>query len=121
MQTRLNKLIARRNKLTIIKQKTLQERTSMKIHFYYDPAHGWAKVKRSQLEKLGIADKITGYSYQYGNNVYLEEDCDLDLFMKSYVGLVTFIEHYTNNYSHIRSYESYEFKTNVLTTEKLLV
>jgi hypothetical protein len=44
---------------------------------YTDPGHGWVEVPRALLHELGIADKITGYSYQRGEDVFLEEDCDL--------------------------------------------
>lgn len=45
-------------------------------HFYEDAGHGWLAVKRTELIALGILDQITGYSYQRGGTVYLEEDCD---------------------------------------------
>lgn len=45
-----------------------------------DPAHGWVKVKRSQLIRFGVLNKITGYSYERGEYVYLEEDCDASTF-----------------------------------------
>ncbi len=48
--------------------------------FHSDPGHGWLEVERSELYQFGIADKITGYSYQEGSRVYLEEDCDASLF-----------------------------------------
>jgi hypothetical protein len=32
------------------------------------------------LHELDIADKITPYSYQRGEDVFLEEDCDLSTF-----------------------------------------
>ena len=51
-----------------------------KYNFYADPGHGWLKVKRSELVKLGIADKISCYSYQRNDDVYLEEDCDFSKF-----------------------------------------
>ena len=49
-----------------------------KITFYSDPAHGWYAVPVSELVRLGIADKITTYSYisADGLTAYLEEDCD---------------------------------------------
>lgn len=47
------------------------------IKFYSDPGHGWGAVKRRILFDLGIASKISAYSYQKGDTVYLEEDCDL--------------------------------------------
>jgi len=83
----------------------------MKIKFYADPGHGWAAVKRDVLNKLGIADKITPYSYQKGKTVYLEEDCDLGTLLKSLEAngiSVEFDEKHTNNYSPIRNYDRYE-------------
>jgi hypothetical protein len=50
---------------------------------YTDPAHGWVEVPRALLHELGIADKITGYSYQRGEDVFLEEDCDLSVFARA--------------------------------------
>ena len=50
---------------------------NLKIKFYSDPGHGWAAVKRTLLDELGITQQISTYSYQRGNTVYLEEDCDL--------------------------------------------
>lgn len=55
--------------------------TNLKIKFYSDPGHGWAAVKRQLLEDLGIADKISTFSYQKGKTVYLEEDSDLPKFL----------------------------------------
>jgi hypothetical protein len=51
--------------------------------YYTDPGHGWVEVPRSLLHELGIADKITGYSYQRGEDVFLEEDCDLSTFARA--------------------------------------
>ena len=48
--------------------------------FYADTGHGWLKVSRMELIKLGIIDKISSYSYQRKDSVYLEEDCDLSVF-----------------------------------------
>jgi hypothetical protein len=47
------------------------------IKVFADPGHAWARVAKSKLVKLGIADKISPYSYQKGENAFLEEDCDL--------------------------------------------
>ena len=83
----------------------------MKFHFYADPGHGWAKVKRSLLKELGIEDKISSYSYQKGEFVYLEEDCDQYLFwktMKDQGREVEYIEHYCRGSSKIRSYDSFK-------------
>jgi hypothetical protein len=50
------------------------------FYFYTDPGHGWLEVPRALLQELGIAEKISAYSYQRGETVFLEEDCDLSRF-----------------------------------------
>ena len=81
-----------------------------KYDVYVDPGHAWLKVKRTELDKLGIADKISSYSYQRGEHVYLEEDCDLYRFMEAMEAIgvkVTFREYVGNKTSRIRNYENY--------------
>jgi hypothetical protein len=51
---------------------------------YSDSGHGWLAVKRKELIDLGIANKISHYSYQRGATVYLEEDGDATLFVNTY-------------------------------------
>ena len=83
----------------------------MKIHVYNDPGHGWGAVKRDILTTFGIADKVSTYSYQRGQTVYLEEDCDLSLLLGALRqrGVTPeFIEHHTNRRSPIRSYDHYQ-------------
>lgn len=77
---------------------------------YSDPSHGWAKVTRAELERLKIADKITHYSYQRGEHVYLEEDGDLSTFVKAKEAageVCKFRTFNSNKSSKIRSYDSY--------------
>jgi hypothetical protein len=50
---------------------------------HLDPGHGWLEVQYSELVKMGIADKITSYSFRAGNTCYLEEDCDLTTFVQA--------------------------------------
>ena len=52
----------------------------MSYTFYTDPGHGWLEVPVSELVALGIADKISAYSYRDGAMAYLEADCDLTRF-----------------------------------------
>lgn len=54
---------------------------NLNLNFYSDPSHGWLEVKRADLIKLGIEDDISGFSYQKGSKVYLEEDCDMSRFI----------------------------------------
>lgn len=77
---------------------------------YSDPGHSWGKVKRSVLHNLGIANNITSYSYQRGEYVYLEEDCDLStlcMALNQRNTRIKFVEKSTNRDSRIRSYERY--------------
>lgn len=58
-----------------------QEENIMLYIMHSDPGHGWLQVKRQELAELGILDKISHYSYQKGDEVYLEEDCDYSRFI----------------------------------------
>ena len=51
-----------------------------KYQYFVDAGHGWLRVKREELKRLEIADKVSPYSYQMGEWVYLEEDRDAMLF-----------------------------------------
>lgn len=82
--------------------------------YYQDAGHGWVAVKRQLLHDLGIADKISPYSYQKGKTVYLEEDCDASTFFNAYIlkyGKDSYYTKTTDNRwpdrSPIRSYENY--------------
>lgn len=80
------------------------------VILYSDPSHGWAKVRKSVLANLGIANDISPYSYQRGDYAYLEEDNDLSLLIKRLFESNTnakFVPRHTDKQSRIRSYESY--------------
>lgn len=81
------------------------------ITVYNDPGHSWGKVKRIVLHNLGIANNISSYSYQRGDYVYLEEDCDLTslcMALNQRNTRIKFVEKSTNRDSRIRSYERYK-------------
>lgn len=50
-----------------------------------DAGHGWLAVPRALLKLLQIEDKISGYSYQRGDTVYLEEDLDAGTFVSAFL------------------------------------
>jgi len=82
------------------------------IKVFADPGHAWARFPKAQLVKLGIADKISRYSYQNGTNAFLEEDCDLSTLMTAlrehgYTD-IKFNESHTNRQSKIRSYNTFK-------------
>ena len=86
---------------------------------YADPGHAWLKADRTELVRLGIADRVSAFSYQRGNAVYLEEDCDLSLFLetkKARGESVVIRETHTDKQSRIRNYIPY-VKSNTIKQE----
>lgn len=82
----------------------------MKYFSHSDAGHGWLAVKKEELVRLGIADKISSYSYERGKTVYLEEDADATLFFETKKALGEPIELKAGKwteYSPIRSYNRY--------------
>ena len=80
------------------------------IKVFADPGHAWARFPKAKLIQLGIADKISTYSYQNGANAFLEEDCDLSVLMvalrdRGYE--IKFNESHANKQSKIRNYATY--------------
>jgi hypothetical protein len=65
-------------------EKHMKATKSPKVYiFHSDPGHGWLAVKMKELISFGLETKISSYSYQKGKTVYLEEDCDASLFVKT--------------------------------------
>jgi len=86
---------------------------SITLQVFADPGHAWARFPKARLIKLGIADKVSSYSYERNGQAFLEEDCDLALLMnalKSKGYAVKFREYHTNRSSKIRSYSSYFYQ-----------
>jgi hypothetical protein len=81
------------------------------LKFYSDPGHGWVAVKTALLISLGIADKVSSYSYINGQTSYLEEDCDAGLLLEAIKGRgipYSIVSKHTNRQSPIRSYDRYK-------------
>jgi hypothetical protein len=82
-----------------------------KYNSFADSGHGWLRVKITELNKLGVADTISEYSYKNGGYAYLEEDSDAPLFLnakKERNEKVEIVFHQSNSVSKIRSYDSYK-------------
>ena len=81
------------------------------LQMFSDPGHGWVRFPKVRLQKLGIADKISSYSYQNGNNAFLEEDCDLTVLINALKAQgyeeIKFRGGSSNRQSKIRSYNHY--------------
>ena len=87
----------------------MQHRKLTLIH-YQDPAHGWIKCSIGLLYGLGIADKISRYSYRRNESVYIEEDGDFYTLLSAaeIQGLdIVLRSKHTDKYSRIRSYKQY--------------
>lgn len=83
-----------------------------KYTFHTDPGHVWLEVSRVELVELGINDKISPYSYQCMDKVYLEEDCDYAVFFdaKAERGeVIEYVESYKDN-TPIRRYAPFNPK-----------
>jgi len=79
--------------------------------YIQDSGHGWVRVPRVEIERLGIEKDISTFSYQKGRNVFLEEDADMQILVDARFaeGKETKFAEYTNKsrLSRIRKYESY--------------
>lgn len=86
----------------------------MTYTFHEDGGHGWLAVPIKELTTLGIADKITSYSYVKGDTAYLEEDCDLSTFFRAKGwtkwadGASQIKTVHDGDWSRIRNYQSYQ-------------
>lgn len=54
--------------------------------YFESPGHGWVEVPYSELQELGINEKITRYSYWKPDTqmAYLEEDCDMTTWFNAF-------------------------------------
>jgi hypothetical protein len=57
-----------------------------KLEWHYDAGHAWLKMPIKSLLKCGVAGLISSFSYQDGENVYLEEDCDAPAALRAIYG-----------------------------------
>lgn len=52
---------------------------------YADPGHAWGKVPQEILQALGLkAADFSSYSFLGSGCLFLEEDCDLNVFIEAY-------------------------------------
>lgn len=84
--------------------------TALSLVFHTDPGHGWLQVPMADVQRLGIADKISRCSYRDGGMAYLEEDCDAPRFLQAAEAAgwkVKLTESNTNGESRIRRLSSF--------------
>jgi hypothetical protein len=67
-----------------------------------DSGHGWLQVKKEALKIFNIEHLISSFSYEDGEFVYLEEDCDAPLFLEHLYGQ----KEWWNNEKHKAHYRA---------------
>jgi len=79
--------------------------------FISDPGHGWIKCHKGLLDQIGIAEKISTYSYMLGDYAYLEEDCDAGMLCNALkdrgIGFKLRDRICEKRYSKVRNYQTY--------------
>lgn len=88
------------------------------LRYIGDPQHSWLEVPIKILETLGIAEKISGYSYMKGKNAYLETDSDYATFIDALGYKPIFSMEFVNGYSRVRTYQHYNYQEYKLITDK---
>ena len=54
-----------------------------KYTYIHTPGHGYLSVSIKEIKRLGIQNEISSFSYMDLSRIYLEEDCDLRLFIEA--------------------------------------
>ncbi len=84
---------------------------SITLQMFSDPGHGWVRFPKARLVRLGIAEKISAYSYQNGAMAFLEEDCDVSVLITALRAHgyedIRFRGGSSNRQSKIRNFEYY--------------
>ena len=53
--------------------------------YHQDPGHGWLEVTTDDIKEVGLTPAaFTSYTYVNGGTFFLEEDCDMALFLQAY-------------------------------------
>lgn len=88
--------------------------TPLVLTFYQDPGHGWVAAPHYLVKMLGIEGDISPFSYVDGNFVYLEEDCDLSIFLRAIEDkgiTIQFDEEHSDEDSPIRNKRSFSVES----------
>lgn len=55
----------------------------LSFEYMQDSGHGWLKVPKAMVEAFGVSGRVSNYSYMDREYAYLEEDCDMPLFLQA--------------------------------------
>lgn len=57
----------------------------MTLTYHQDPGHGWLEVSQADITDVGLSYvDFSSCSYTNGQKLFLEEDCDMSLFLRAY-------------------------------------
>jgi hypothetical protein len=90
-----------------------KRRMPMKFRYRQDPGHGWLIVTPDDMAAVGLTEAdISAYSYRRGNQIALEEDCDMWTFAKAYEALNGRLPDYVSTIdgAEIRNWDGYGTK-----------
>src|SRR5690606_23104266 len=95
--------------MTAVSNVTHSHTQTTSFRFMSDPGHGWLEVPVSVVRDLGIAEQISPFSYRNGGIAYLEEDCDMQVFVQAMrkKGCHFTIKDVDGDAGYIRSYSSF--------------
>lgn len=95
----------------VVALKSPQPGRSVRLNFLCDAGHGWLSVQRNLLFQFPtVALRVSSYSYQRNDRVYLEEDCDAELLMAALAQHgynMQFTSKHSDRRSPIRSYDRF--------------
>ena len=87
----------------------------MRFTLYYDAGHGWLAVTEALAATVGLTEgDFSAYSYREGGTLYLEEDLDASVFIRTWKAhrgeiLIHAVDH--GSHSPIRNMESVRPRT----------
>jgi len=79
-----------------------------KFVFYADPGHGYLRVSLKILERLGIMNQISPFSFKSNYYAFLEEDMDMTTFVQAYKADGQDAEFVVKNLDHEAGCRRYE-------------
>lgn len=87
---------------------TMKQYAPYEFRFFIDPGHAWLEVPLRLLLSIGRSHMVSQFSYMRGEYVYLEEDCDADIFLSYFTNDEYTIEYLTLSHeAPIRRYDHF--------------
>ena len=79
-----------------------------KYTVWTDPSHAWIEVPKREVKELGLLDRISTFSFEKGDNLYLEEDVDGAMFLDRINEDIFELDERYEDESRVRKYKPYK-------------